>query len=442
MTEAAVLEKILDRERAARREAEKIIEAKSLELYQLNTALKQLNSSLELKVAERTTELERAKEQAEASERAKSKFLSHMSHEIRTPLNAIVGLSEILQKQDGLSHKSVEITNNIKRSADMLMSLINDILDMSAIEAGKVILNEVVFEPKEICQNIFDTFMHSAEEKKLNLKLQIDDQVPNFLIGDPLKLSQVLVNLIGNAMKFTEAGFVKLKVTSKELKEGWSELTFEVSDSGIGIPPQRLDQIFNAFEQASRTTSTKYGGTGLGLSITRQLIQLQNGRIEVESSPGQGTTFFFHIPYQISEDERNTSSEGTSESNGTFIENLKVLLAEDMEMNQYLMQELFKLWGGNLTIVENGVEVLEALKHETYDVLLLDMQMPVMDGLETIKAIRASNEPWSKISVIGLTADVLLDSKEELLKAGVDLYMPKPVNSKKLLKALYQLSEG
>lgn len=436
MSELDALKNIIRRERQSRKNAEQIIEEKSRELYALNQELQEINNSLEAKIQERTAELEDAMERSEAASQAKSKFLSNMSHEIRTPLNAIVGLTDILEMEE-LPQKGAQLVQNIKHSADTLMSLINDILDFSTIESGKVSFEDVAFDFHYMCRRLKETYRHQAGKKGLKFVLAIDDDIPQFLMGDPTKLNQVLINLIGNAIKFTEAGKIRMDVELIERIQDTVKVQIEVSDSGIGIPEDRLTAIFKKFEQAESSTKRKFGGTGLGLAITKELIELQNGSIWVESTHGIGSTFGFHLTFKA---VTNLQEEQYDSNEEIDISGLKVLIAEDNKMNQYVMKQVFSKWNLTPDFAWNGKEVLEIMQDASYDLLLLDMHMPEMDGIETATQIRAGKVKQKDIPIIGLTADVFIETRDALLKAGVTHFLTKPIDIPQLLSKLKILS--
>ena len=448
MNDSHALKRIIKREREARKKAEQVIEEKSRELYELNQSLVKLNNSLEEKVQARTQELEKsnqelmvAKEKAMASTKAKSEFLSTMSHEIRTPLNAIVGLTNILRNHE-LSGKPVELVENIKYSADSLLMLVNDILDLSAIESGRITFEEVNFDLLYLCMRLKHTFKHKAEEKGLRLALTLDDDIPSNVIGDPTKLNQILANLMSNAMKFTEEGKVQLVIELVKLEEDDIVLQFKVKDTGIGIEQDKLDLIFEKFRQAESSTKRKYGGTGLGLAISKELAELQGGSLTATSEPGKGTTFMLELPLKVGEKPKHETVVTSGRKVSPSIAGLRILLAEDIELNQYLMREVMRPWNVKLVIAENGVIVLEELQKATFDILLLDMHMPEMDGIETAENIRAGKVGQENIPIIGLTADVFTDTREAMMKAGVDRFLTKPVNADELLSTLMKIAEN
>jgi signal transduction histidine kinase len=435
MAESDALKAALQRERQARKEAERIIEDKSRELYELN-------QSLEAKVRERTQalqqtnrELKVAKERAEASTRAKSEFLSNMSHEIRTPLNAVIGFAQLLSDFE-LPEAAESMLKNIRLSADTLMSLISDVLDLSAIEAGKVQLEQTAFEPAYICRRIKETLKLKADEKGLRIKLSIDDDLPHHVIGDPTRLNQILLNLMGNAVKFTETGFVRLDVLVKRQDQDKIWIEFEVSDTGIGIPLDRIEAIFGKFEQAESSTRRRFGGSGLGLAITKQLINIHGGALEVESELGRGSVFRFTLPFAKAKDVIAAEPQLNEEQP---LDHLRVLVVEDTEMNQLLIKHVLLKFDINPVLVASGVEALEQLQKEKYDLVLLDLHMPGMDGIETARRIRAGETLDPEVEITGLTADVFTETRSAMLAAGVNDFLTKPVNIRLLEKKLRSL---
>lgn len=441
------LERILQRERAARKRAESIIEEKSRELYMVNEELRSLNASLEDRIAERTAELERinselivATEAAQASSKAKSQFLSTISHEIRTPLNVIIGLTDILRKGDH-PPKTKEILDRIKFSSDTLLSLINDVLDLSAIESGKLTTDNVVFDLAYLCDRVCDNFSQKAEDKGLTLDCMLDRKLPPAVEGDASKLNQVLTNLIGNAIKFTESGSITLYVKRLSADGETVRLRFDVEDTGIGIASDKLDRIFGEFIQEDASTRSQYGGTGLGLNIVKKLIELQGGKVWVTSEPGQGSCFSFELSYAIAATAHSTPSDRNREAL-TLPEGMRILLAEDLEINQFLMKEMLNGSPIELTLVTDGKQALEAVRHAHYDAVLLDMHMPVMDGLTAARAIRDLPGDERHVHIIALTADVFSDTREALLRAGVNDFLSKPVNPDALYRALNKASKG
>ncbi|MDX2285229.1 MAG: ATP-binding protein [Bacteroidia bacterium] len=442
------LKRILQRERAARKAAEEIMEAKSLELYQKHQELIQLNESLEEKICERTAEIEafsrelvRAKDKAEAADRAKSDFLSNMSHEIRTPLNAIVGLTELILR-DSADPQAREFARSIKFSADNLLVIINEVLDFSKIEAGKLTFESVPFRLSEVLESLMQTYRVKAEEKSLELRALIHPDTPDFLQGDPVKLGQVLINLLGNAIKFTHQGFVRLHVQARAREADRCRLRICVEDSGIGIPQDRLDAIFESFSQASTSTARMYGGTGLGLTITRRIIELQGGAMEVESRIGEGSRFTFELPCLLAAPESLPLAAPKQEPGQ--LGHLRVLLVEDIPMNQMLMRQVLRRKQIQADIASNGLEALDFLAANDYDVVLMDLHMPVMDGREATRIIRDPGSPVRRhdVPIIALTADAFQDTRSEVEALGMNDFLTKPLNMDELYAKLHLLAEG
>ncbi|MHA7060168.1 PAS domain-containing hybrid sensor histidine kinase/response regulator [Aquimarina sp. M1] len=387
-------------------------------------------------------EIREAKVFAEKSAKAKSTFLSNMSHEIRTPLNVILGLTGILQKS-GFSNPEIDKANldGIQFSAENLLVLVNDILDFSKIEAGKLIWQKTDFNIRELIDNISTGFKIKADEKGLNYKTYIDPSLPKFIIGDQFRLNQILTNLLSNAVKFTHKGEVVIKITATIKKSGIVSIKFCVKDTGIGIPKDKLDHIFGSFYQVHEPGKHKIEGTGLGLAISKQLIELQGGNLHAKSTPNVGSEFTFSIDYKKSKltaIKNNTSSNIPKDSES--ISGMNVLIVEDNRMNQFFIQQLFSLWNIDADIAENGKVALEKLKHKFYDLILMDMHMPIMDGAETTMHIRNHDNPKIKnIPIIACSADVFPESKKAAMDSGMDFYLTKPIREKALEELLVSL---
>ncbi|MBN1650097.1 MAG: response regulator [Bacteroidales bacterium] len=424
----------LDRERQARRSAEKIIEEKSLEIYLVNQELLELNQDLERRIAERTqaieaskAELEIAKKIAEDATSAKSSFLSNMSHEIRTPLNGIISISELLLDEK-LPEKAMGMLGSIKYSADNLLKIINEILDFSKIEAGKISFEAIDFDLHRLLKELIKNLEFSAKAKGIDLIADFDKDLPARINGDPVKLSQILTNLIGNAIKFTLNGYVKLivKKSDTDLENGKMGLYICVKDSGIGIPKEKLESIFQSFVQSDSSTTRHFGGTGLGLTISKNFVELQGGTIKVESELNKGSRFIIHYPYSSCKKEQDSSESKPYE----FIPlPIKVLLVEDNKLNQFVASQFLHKWKSTVDIANNGKEAVYLLSKNKYDVILMDVQMPEMNGLEASRLIRDknSNVLQHNIPIIALTANAFEKSRKEIADAGMNEFISKPL---------------
>ncbi|WP_020532877.1 response regulator [Flexithrix dorotheae] len=433
------------------REEMKLTIDKALETYQLRkdnlslvNELKQINANLEDKIKERTAELLEAKEKAEEASRAKELFLSTMSHEIRTPLNAIVGVSNLLKMAD-IPQEHLDSIEILEISANNLLVLINDILDLSKIEAGKIELESTDFNLKNLIRGIHKTLDTKVSDKGLDLELDFDDQLPDFIVGDQVRLGQIITNLLSNAVKFTEYGFVRTTVKKIKERDDEVDLLFIIQDSGIGISEEMINKIFEDFSQASTDTTRKYGGTGLGLGITKKLVGLHGGEIIVESEVGKGSAFKFQINFRKSdkviEDERLTIK---SQDELKDLEGLNILVVEDNKFNQAIAKKFLTGWNAEVTFANNGVEALEILKTDrSFKIILMDIQMPEMDGYEATKQIRSLPQPYyQEIPIIALTASTLSGEREKVLKAGMNDFVMKPFKPEMLYGTIQTFSSG
>lgn len=395
--------------------------------------LQKVNSELEKRVEERTRELRKAKERAEEASRAKQTFLSTMSHEIRTPLNAIVGITNLL-KSGELTGEQRENVDILGFSSHHLLLLINDILDLSKIESGKVHVEKSPFRPKDILEAIVRSFKTPAKEKGLEIKLEYRDEVADALLGDSMRFGQIFSNLLSNSVKFTEKGGINVRVFCDTLQNGKHLFTVEIQDTGIGISEDKLDYIFRDFTQASADTTRRFGGTGLGLSISKRLVEMLDGTIEVNSVENEGSTFRFSIAFE----KTSLSKKPTIKLNGKeFAEDLKgskILVAEDNLLNQKVISKFLSLWNATVEIVENGEEAIEKVKTDQYDLVLMDLQMPIMDGYEAARNIRKLKPATvAEIPIIALTASALTSEQDKVKKSGMDDFVAKPFEPEDLL---------
>ena len=368
--------------------------------------------------------------------KAKQQFLSNMSHEIRTPMNAIIGFTKVVLKTD-LTAKQKEYLSAIKISGDALIVLINDILDLAKVDAGKMTFEYVPFKLAASISAMLHVFETKIQEKNLELVTEYDSNIPKVLLGDPVRLHQIILNLVSNAIKFTSKGKITVKVQLLDEDEESCKVEFAISDTGIGIEESKIDTIFDDFQQATSGTSRLYGGTGLGLAIVKQLVEPQGGTVSVKSKIDEGSTFSFVLRFQKTNADAVPEAEMVELENE--IKNLKILVVEDMPLNQLLMKTLLDDFGFERDIAENGKIAIEKLKIESYDIVLMDLQMPVMNGFEATEYIR--NTMNSKIPIIALTADVTTVDLEKCKAVGMNDYIAKPVDERMLYSKIVGLAK-
>jgi PAS domain S-box-containing protein len=371
---------------------------------------------------------------AEDAVRSKQQFLSNMSHEIRTPMNAILGFTKVLLKTD-LTDNQKEYLTAIKISGDALTVLINDILDLAKVDAGKMVFEKIPFKMATSISAMIHVFETKIQEKNLKLIKKYDHRIPTMLVGDPIRLHQIVLNLVSNAVKFTNEGEIEVSVQLLSEDEQNVKIEFAIKDTGIGIAKAKMNHIFENFQQASSETARLYGGTGLGLAIAKKLVESQGGTITVISKPKAGSTFSFILPFQKTKAEAELEAELVERD--TDIKNLKVLVVEDIVINQLLMKTLLDDFGFEHDIADNGKMAIEKMRHKAYDIILMDLQMPEMNGFEATRFIR--NQMKSHIPIIALTADVTTVDLEKCKAVGMNDYISKPVDERLLYSKIIEL---
>lgn len=453
----AIHQRRLARERMARKQAERLLESKSQQLYQSNHSLQTLTENLEKQVHERTRELEAEKNHALYLSQIKTEFVATMSHEIRTPLNGIISVLDLLQKNNGHADQQ-QLLNIASHSSQTLLSIINDILDFSKIEAGQMRLEKVAFDLRQLLKNIFMSFAQKADKKGIELDLNIDSKVPVYIESDPIRLTQILNNYLSNGIKFTEQGSVQLNVIPQgEL------INFSVCDSGVGIPQEKMDLLFKDFSQVDASTTRKYGGTGLGLVITKRIVEIMDGTVSVSSKLGKGSCFSAIIPLQIASSQQaiafddikfldsqftdckfyemgdvsyktpaNSKSVGAAPASRN--ENAHILLVDDNAVNRLIGEKTLHALGFEVTLAPSGFDAIDKLSimHD-YDLVLMDCQMPELSGYDTTKILRGKN---IQLPILALTANTSEQDREMAKTCGMNDFISKPFSIKVMQQVL------
>lgn len=385
------------------------------------------------------TELLKSKRLAENAKKIKETFLAHMSHELRTPINGVIGLVNLL-KNTPLDEEQLKIMDLMDISSQSLLGVINDVLDISKMEAGKFRITRADTNINLVVKAVVDLMKVKANEKDITLMLEISPDMPKIILADSLRINQILMNLLSNAIKFTDKGFVKLSVKVLSSIDEKVQLQFSVEDTGIGIPKESLSKIFDSFEQAEEDTTRKYGGTGLGLSIVKKLIELKGGELLVRSEFGKGSTFDFTNWFTLNSKPGQAYSHQPTRKPLKRFEDIRVLVAEDNMINQFLLSKMLKSWNLEVDMVENGQQVIEKLSQQHYDLILMDTHMPVMNGYDAAKAIRLNfQEPTRSIPIISLSASSFDSDKQQALNSGMNAILSKPFMPEELHQKIEEI---
>ena len=413
-----------------------ILSLLTLSLYKNNNLRAKANELLQ----DKNSELQLAKEKAEKASLAKAQFLSTITHELRTPLYAVTGLTHLLLEEDPKPHQK-EHLNSLKFSGEYLLSLINNILDLNKLEANKVEVEKTSFNLKKRANDVLVALKKSADDRKNNLHFEFDETIPEKLLGDPLKLSQILINLIGNSLKFTQNGDIHVRI--QKLKESSDRTTvhFEIEDNGVGISKKKQKSIFETFSQASLQINRKFGGTGLGLSIVKNLLELMGSRIQLESQLGKGSKFWFDINFSISEElqESDNPNNIIYDVDYVALENREILVVEDNKINQMITKKILEKNKMKCLVADNGTDAIALVKEHHFDAVLMDIHMPGISGIEATQEIRKFNR---KLPIIALTAVTIDENLDEFYRAGFNEIIPKPFKTEEFFEKIYRTLES
>ncbi len=409
-----------------------ILSLLTLSLYKNNNLRAKANELLQ----DKNIELQLAKEKAEKASLAKAQFLSTITHELRTPLYAVTGLTHLLLEEDPKPHQK-EHLNSLKFSGEYLLSLINNILDLNKLEANKVEVEKTTFSLKKRINDVLIALKKSADDRKNNLHFEYDESIPSRLVGDPLKLSQILINLIGNSVKFTQNGDVTVRVRKLEEKNKKVSLHFEIEDNGVGISKKKQKSIFETFSQASLQINRKFGGTGLGLSIVKNLLELMGSKINLESQLGKGSKFWFNINFDISEEikEEENPKNIIHDVDYVALENRKILVVEDNKINQMITRKILEKNKMQCMVADNGMDAIKLVKEHEFDVILMDIHMPGISGIEATQKIRSFNK---ELPIIALTAVTIDENLDDFYRAGFNEIIPKPFKTEEFFEKIYR----